>query len=167
MALAYFITFSTDGTWLHGCEKGSVDRQHHAFGTAWLDKDGERLNGEQRKMTQAPYVLDAARREVVCAAIVQLCAEKGWELLALHGRTNHVHIVAAERDPGRLMSDVKARASRELTRAGFDTPERIRWTRHGSTKHLFHQNDVDERVRYTLDEQGERMSWFAKEPRTK
>ena len=34
MALAYFITFSTYGTWLHGTTKGkgSVDREHNQHG---------------------------------------------------------------------------------------------------------------------------------------
>ena len=68
------------------------------------------------------------------------------------------------------MSDLKARAPRDLTRAGFDNPERRRWTRHGSTLHLFREEEVAAKIRYTLDEQGERMAWYAKndeEPRTK
>jgi hypothetical protein len=49
-----------------------------------------------------------------------MAAERGWQLLAAHVRTNHVHVVVqAERDPGRLMCEIKARASRDLTRAGF------------------------------------------------
>ena len=34
MALAYFITFSTYGSWLHGTKKGmgSVDREHNEYG---------------------------------------------------------------------------------------------------------------------------------------
>ena len=31
--LAYFLTFTTYGTWLHGREEGSVDRDNHVFGT--------------------------------------------------------------------------------------------------------------------------------------
>jgi hypothetical protein len=53
-------------------------------------------------------------------------------------RSNHVHVVVAvDRDPGRVMSDIKAHASRALTRAGFDDATRKRWTRHGSMLHLF------------------------------
>lgn len=64
------------------------------------------------------------------------------------------------------MSDLKARASRDLTRAGFETANRRRWTRHDSTKHLFREEEVAAKIRYTLDEQAPRMSWYAKEPRT-
>lgn len=31
--LAYLITFRTYGTWLHGDERGSVDKNHNKFGT--------------------------------------------------------------------------------------------------------------------------------------
>ena len=94
-------------------------------------------------------------------------ASAGWDLLALHVRSNHVHmVVSSERDPGRLMSDLKGRASRDLTSAGFDDAAHRRWTRHGSTQHLFREDEVHARIHYTLDEQGERMAWYAKEPRT-
>jgi len=29
--LAYFITFRTYGTWLHGDERGSIDRYHNRY----------------------------------------------------------------------------------------------------------------------------------------
>ena len=63
----------------------------------------------------------------------------------------------------------RARATRELNRAGVDARER-RWTRHGSTRHLFDEASVAGAVSYTLDEQGERMEIYdasTKEPRTK
>ena len=173
MPLAYFLTFTTYGTWLHGTDKGagSVDREHNVYGEELVAPDEERMKREREAMTQPPYVLDAPRRVVVCEAIVELCRGKAWGLLALHVRSNHVHVViSADREPGRLMSDLKARASRELTRAGFETTERIRWTRHGSTLHLFQQSVVEEKVEYTLCQQGERMAWYdgnQNEPRTR
>ena len=109
-------------------------------------------------------------RELVRDTIVAMCIEKNWQLLALHVRSNHVHLVIfADRDPGRLMSDLKARASRELTKAGYSDSTRRRWTRHGSTKHLFNEAAVAEKIHYTLYEQGVPMSFYdgTKEPRTK
>jgi REP element-mobilizing transposase RayT len=163
LALAFFITFSTNGTWLHGTSKGpgSVDDEHERFGTPFVAADPRRESVERYAMAQPPYELDAGRRTVVRDAIVALCAGKRWRLFALHVRSNHVHVViSAGREPGRLLSDMKARASRDLTRAGFDSAERIRWTRHGSTRHLFDPVSVEQKVRYTLDEQGERTAWF-------
>ncbi len=83
-----------------------------------------------------------------------------------HVRTNHAHaVVTAQPDPRRVMSDMKARASRELTLADFGTAGRHRWTRHGSTLHLFRQEEVEAKIRYTLDGQGPRMAWYAREER--
>ena len=176
MALAYFITFSTYGTWLHGTAKGkgSVDRGHNQFGTDYIEPDARREARAQGLMTQEAYTMGAAERQVVCDAIVALCREKGWQLLAVHVRSNHVHVVVqVDRDPGQVMSDMKARASRELTRAGFDDANRKRWTRHGSTLHLFDESVVADKVDYTLNRQGKPMAFHdgrndgeLREPRT-
>lgn len=169
MALAYFITFTTYGTWLPGSSKGkgSVDREHNQFGTPFVDPDEQRERRAREAMIQPAYVMSAPEREIVCKAFVELAKERGWQLWAVHVRSNHVHLVlSAEGDPDRMMSDLKGRASKNLTLAGFDNAERKRWTRHGSTKHLFHDEHVEAKIRYTLDEQGERMAWYA-EPRTK
>jgi REP element-mobilizing transposase RayT len=163
MALAYFITFTTYGTWLPGNAKGSVDDEHNVYGTSLVEADADREQGAREAMTQAPYVITAAERAIVCNAMVELARDRGWDLLAAHVRSNHVHVVvSAERDPGRLMSDLKSRASRDLALAGFADAKRRRWTRHGSTRHLFREEEVEAAVRYTLDEQGERMAWYAK-----
>ena len=163
MALAYFITFSTYGTWLHGTSKGlgSVDREHNEHGMPFVEPDRERETQLREAMKQPPYVMPAAEREIVREAIVKLCREKGWWLLAVHVRSNHVHVVVAvDRDPGRVMSDMKAPASRALTRAGFDDSTRKRWTRHGSTLHLFDEAAVADKVDYTLNRQGAPMAWY-------
>jgi REP element-mobilizing transposase RayT len=170
MALAYFITFSTYGTWLHGSAKGmgSVDVEHNAYGSPYVAPDAERECHERETMAQAVYVMDAPRRAVVCDAIVRMAQEKGWRLWAVHVRSNHVHtVVTADREPGRLMSDLKARASREL--AGLDERDRRRWTRHGSTKHLFEWAQVEEKIDYTLYAQGPPMALYdgTEEPYTK
>jgi hypothetical protein len=76
-ALAYFITFSTYGTWLPGSSKGkgSVDRAHNAPGTPFVDPDAEREIRSRNAMTQPPYTMDAAERQVVRDAIVA-CAPR-------------------------------------------------------------------------------------------
>ncbi|MCY2967126.1 MAG: hypothetical protein NT069_26395 [Planctomycetota bacterium] len=115
MALAYFITFSTYGTWLHGTDKGhgSVDREHTVYATPFLAPDDVREERAALRMTDPPYVLHESARTIVRDAIVALCAEKNWTLHALHVRSNHVHVVvSADREPGRLMSHPSRRRSR-------------------------------------------------------
>lgn len=164
MALAYFITFHTYGTWLHGTSKGkgSVDRAHNQYGAEFVAPDARREAESRESMAQPPYVMrSAGERQVVRDAIVSLSRQRGWRLLALHVRTNHVHaVVSADRDPGRVMSDMKARASRELTRAGFDDAARRRWTRHGSTLHLFDEAVVADKIDYTLNRQGVMLAHY-------
>lgn len=109
MALAYFLTFSTYGTWLPGNAKGSVDREHRAYDTPLLPIDPARENSAREQLAQPPYILDAAARDFVCQAVIALSAERGWNLLAVPVRSNHVHVVIqAERawpDHERLKSE--------------------------------------------------------------
>jgi len=122
MALAYFITFTTYGTWLHGSAKGkgSVDAEHNVFGTPFVEPDAEREQQAREAIVRPPYVMDPAERQMDCKATVQLAHERGWNLLAAPVRGNHVHVVKA--------------ADRE--------------------------EEVEARIRYTLDGQGERMAWY-------
>jgi hypothetical protein len=80
MALAYFITFTTYGTWLHGTSKGkgSVDREHNRYGGDFVTPDVLREAGSRGEMKQRPYVMSSAEgREVVRDAIVSLCSQRG------------------------------------------------------------------------------------------
>jgi REP element-mobilizing transposase RayT len=167
MPVAYLITFTTYGTRLHGGDKGSVDDQHNVYDTPLVQIDRRRERWSEARMAEMAYVMTPAEREIVRNSIVALAADRGWRLFAVHIRSNHVHaVVSAERDPGRIMSEMKARASRDLSLAGFDSSERRRWTRHGSTRHLFEEEDVEAAIRYALDEQGERMAWYFRDPRS-
>ena len=115
-------------------------------------------------MLHEPYVLDRTAREVVLAALRQHCTWRGWNLLAAHVRSNHVHaIVEAEIRPERILVEFKAYASRELNRVGRDGPERKRWARHGSTRWLRKDQDVIRALQYVIDEQGEPMALFVTE----
>jgi REP element-mobilizing transposase RayT len=159
--VAYFITFSTYGAWLHGDDRGSVDRDHNRYGDPVLPGD-RGLNRHRRGlMTHPVYVLDAVRRGLVLRAVLEHAGFRGWAVLAAHVRTRHVHLVVwGDGTPERIMNEVKAYASRALNRAGIDQPNCRRWTRHGSTRHLFADDVVQRAIRYTIDEQGEKMATY-------
>lgn len=159
--LAYLITFTTYGTRFHGDESVSVDRLHNVPGTPFLSPDKERVKAEQEQMDQPPYELDNPRREIALEAIGEVCAHRGWSLLAAHVRTNHIHcVVHAQSGPERLMNDFKAYASRKLNEVNFDDQNRKRWTRHGSTRYLWKPEEVEAAIRYVVYEQGEPMAAF-------
>ncbi len=159
--VTYLITFTVYGSHLHGSESGSVDREHNVPGSPILEADSARASAENERMDQVPYDLDQIRRDVVLEAIQEVCAHRGWDLLAAHVRSNHVHtVVEAEVPPERVMSDFKVYASRRLNRMGLDAPGRKRWARHGSTRWLWKPQNVSAAIRYVVGEQGEAMSVF-------
>jgi len=90
---AYLITFRCYGTWLHGDERGSVDRFHNRYGAPFLPHHEGRRQYEQKLLKHPPVELDAARRAAVEAAIRETCEKRGWLLRAINVRTNHVHTV--------------------------------------------------------------------------
>jgi REP element-mobilizing transposase RayT len=115
-------------------------------------------------MPQPPYWLDRDSRAAVLAALRGHCAHRGWTLLAAHVRTNHVHaVVEAGVRPERLMNEFKSYASRELNRLNRDGPDRKRWARHGSTRWLWNDQDVQKAIQYVIEEQGEPMALFVAE----
>ena len=112
-------------------------------------------------MDQSPYHLDRVRRDAVLEAIQGVCAHRGWNLLAAHVRSNHVHtVVEADVPPERVMNDFKAYASRHLNRMRLEEPDRKRWARHGSTRWLWKPQHVSAAIQYVVAEQGDHMSVF-------
>src|SRR4051794_9450958 len=108
-----------------------------------------------------PMSLVPASRAAVLAAIQMHCAHPDWNLLAAHVRSNHVHVVVeAEIRPERIMNEFKSYASCELNRLGIDELDRKRWSRHGSTRWLWTDDDVKQALHYVVDEQGEPMALF-------
>ncbi len=86
---------------------------------------------------------------------------RGWNRLAAHVRSNHVHfVVEAEAQPERIMNEFKSYASRELNQLTSERPDRKRWARPGSTRWLWKDEDVREALQYIVDEQGEPMALF-------
>ena len=159
--MTYLITFVCYGCHLHGCESGSVDDEHNMPGTPTLEPDSARLAADRERMDQAPFHLDQIRRDTVLEAIQEVCASRGWSLLAAHVRSNHVHtVVEAEAPPERVMHDFKSYASRRLNRMRMEAPNRKRWARHGSTRWLWKPQHVSAAMAYVLQEQGEAMSVF-------
>jgi REP element-mobilizing transposase RayT len=157
----YFITFSCYGRHLHGQESGSVDSNHRQFGSRLLEPDPQRVTWERQRMDQEAYDLDDHRREIVLRALQERCKERGWNLLAAHVRSTHIHlIVAAEVRPERIMNDLKSFLSRCLNQTKLDRPGCKRWARHGSTRWLWKKEDVRAAIRYVIDQQGPPMAVF-------
>jgi REP element-mobilizing transposase RayT len=152
---AYFITFTTYGTRLHGDERGSVNRWHNRFGEPALEPRPGLEEAEFAGLKSPPVVLDAAKREATYSAIRERCAFKEWELHALNVRTNHVHaVVSAQERVELVMNSFKARATRAMRERGLIAPGLPVWTRHGSTRLLWNQKQIEGASVYVIDGQG-------------
>ncbi len=152
--LAYLITFRTYGTWLHGDDRGSTDRDHRAYDTPFVQPDIERRNIAHSRLTSPPVTLNPDQRRVVTAAIRQQCDYRGWALAAINARTEHVHIVVSSAlAPERIMNTFKAYATRELRRSGQWAHATSPWSRHGSTRYLRSDESVARAVVYVNERQ--------------
>src|SRR5690349_3878897 len=95
IALGYLITFRGYGTWLHGDERGSVDRFHNVYGTPRLPTNHLRQEYERRRLKRPPVTLAGKQRAAVERAIRNTCEIRKWTLWAFNIRTNHVHSVVS------------------------------------------------------------------------
>lgn len=168
--LAYFISFRTYGSWLHG-QEGSVDGDHNTPNGPFLPPNPDWEERNRARLTHPPLELDAERRFVVDATIRGVCRHRGWNLHALHARTTHVHaVVSSGRAPERVLNDFKAYATRRMREAGVLECGAEPWSHHGSTRYLNTEDSFAEAVHYVLCEQGEPLpmtcppGWVWNEP---
>ncbi|KTD79219.1 transposase [Legionella waltersii] len=164
--LAYFITFTCYGTWLHGEKPTSVDRLCNTPGTDFLVQNPKRAQLVKVQMSEPPYLLDHKRRNIVLKSIKEVCTYRKWSLFAAHVRSNHVHLVLhAMSKPEIVMNTIKAYASRQLNESPLDISRMNRWTRHGSTRYLWEEEEVEATIHYVVHEQGELMAFYENKDR--
>lgn len=159
--LAYFITFTCYGTWLHGGKITSVDLSHNQVALPFLPLNHFREKSAKNRMLEQPYLLKAPQRKIVLDTIKEICAYRGWSLLAGHVRTNHVHVVIhALTSPECILNTIKSYSSRYLNNSMLENSRTKRWTRHGSTRYLWKPQEVESAVHYVVHEQGEPMAVY-------
>lgn len=152
----YFITFRCYGTWLHGDERGAVDKRHNGVGQEVLPPH----RGLERAMSQTlrheRVILNAPVRVCVEQTIREVANYRGWEIRALSVQTNHVHVVVnAEATPERVMSDFKAYSTRRLREAHLLPTNATVWGSHGSTRYLKTAESVQAACQYVAENQAD------------
>ncbi len=173
--LAYFLTWTTYGTWLPGDERGWVKR-----GKGFQLPDPVVRADAEALMTESVCVLDEAQRDIVEQTIRRHCEIRGWELHAVKARSNHVHVVvSANVKPKVIRDQLKAWCTRKLkehaatlAREGTlarsaskgvtnkpnnnATTDPIRtkwWTEKGSIRRIADEESLDAVVIYVLEGQ--------------
>jgi REP element-mobilizing transposase RayT len=154
--LAYFITFTTHGTWLHGDAKTSVTR---VGGISKLLTPNEPLYLLRKKqLSHSPVELEEKQRTIVLDTILQHCSLKQWRLYAAHVRSNHVHtVIQAEHPIDAVMTGLKIWSTRKLSENGYVYTKV--WTVGGSKRFIFSENKLREKMHYVIYEQGIMMQY--------
>jgi REP element-mobilizing transposase RayT len=109
-ALAYFLTWTTYGTWLPGDDRGWVRFSRGAqLPNPIIEREAA------ARMTEDACRLDHEQRRLVEATIANHCRIRQWELHVVNCRSNHVHVVvAAKNHPDDVREQFKAWCTRRL-----------------------------------------------------
>ncbi|HKP69211.1 MAG TPA: transposase [Pyrinomonadaceae bacterium] len=160
--LAFFISFRCYGTWLHGDDRGSVDRHHNDYGAPRIPRNDtwKRIEGGLTK--HPPVRLDGARRKAVKDAIRETCEKRNWYLWAMNVRTNHGHavITAAGRNPDLVLNALKANATRKMRECGCWPHEYSPWAEKGSKRRLWNEQSIARAIDYVNNRQGDDLPDF-------
>ena len=153
--LGYLITFRAYGTWLHGDERGSIDRFHNRYGTPDIPPNERWQTYNERTMKRAPVKLNCIHRETINTAINETCELRKWRLHAANVRTNHVHaVVSASCNPEIVLRALKANATRKMREVGCWMSNRTPWAENGSKRWLWTYNQLEAAIAYVVDGQG-------------
>jgi REP element-mobilizing transposase RayT len=150
--LAYFITWSTYGTWLPGDERGWVE-----YRRGWHFPDPARELEAAAIMTEDACRLDLEQRNAVHEQVAETCLHRGWTLHAVNCRTNHMHlVVSAPLSPKKVRSQVKAWCTRKLKNlaATKGQPGLIRenwWAERGSQRYINDEESLEAAIIYVRD----------------
>ena len=159
---AYLITFTTYGTWLHGDKRGSVDKEHNRYGTAFVARNAGLSGKEQDALKNPPVTLNQSQTEAVLISTLDVCKFEGWLAHAVHVRSNHAHIVVGGgKKPENMLVKFKRYATRALRNIDSKNIIKNYWTGHGSTRYLWTKESLASAIEYVKNGQGDVMAFGA------
>ncbi|MBV9240825.1 MAG: transposase [Acidobacteria bacterium] len=155
--IAYLITFRTFGTWLHGDDRGSMQRTSDPrFGTVLIDRHVPLFEQRARDMRQPAVILNLEQRRCIEEAFWETCSFRGYALRAVNVRSNHAHsVISAPVKPEKIVNDLKVNATKQLRHAGLVGEQEKVWSRGASTRYLWKPRHVDAAIEYVLYSQGD------------
>jgi REP element-mobilizing transposase RayT len=155
--LAYLLTFRCYGSWLHGEDRGSVDRRrYHRYGSPDMSANKRILTDERLTLKIDPFLLSKPQPENVQVAIEDVCEIRRYLLHAISVRTNHVHVVVSSTlAPELVMGAFKSYATRRLREANLLRRDVKPWSRHGSTRYLWSEEQLHKAIEYVNFGQGD------------
>ena len=160
--LAFLITFRSYGTWLHGDERGSVNRFRNQYNSPRLPPEKKWLDTNTQRLKKEIVVLDAVQRSCVEGAARETCEIRGWHLHAVNVRTNHVHLVVSigDKKPETALNAFKANATHKMRESGCWQNTTSPWADKGSKRHLWNEQSVARAIDYVVNGQGDDLPDF-------
>ncbi len=153
-AIAFFLTWTTYGTWLPGDVRGWVRRGNSfQIPNKFIQADAETM------MTEEKCLLTQDQRELVEQTIADHCIHRNWLLHAASCRSNHVHVVVtADRKPEEVRNQFKAWCSRKLKESqdSRNPNEPVRekwWTEKGSHRFIADEESLEVVITYVKEAQ--------------
>ena len=146
--IAYFLTWTTHGSWLPGDPRGWVKR-----GGDFRPANPILHTAVVQTMNDQPLELSPTQRGVAHDAIDMTCRHRGWVIHACQCRIQHVHVVvtATLTRPEIVLQQLKAWSSRALATTGLS--HRRCWSRGGSARLIFDECGLQRVVEYVVDGQ--------------
>jgi REP element-mobilizing transposase RayT len=170
--LTWLLTNTTYGTWLPGDKRGSVIRVRDEEGGGGVGVTsrgtiraltlpaGEANAGLRRsaeKLLKGPPIyLTRPQAEALLAQFLETAEHRGWVLLAASIMANHYHLVIQAPDEvhaDRILSDLKAYATRRLNREFGAPASKTWWTGKGSKRSLRDDRAISDATNYVLYKQ--------------
>ncbi|MCY7376292.1 MAG: transposase [Pyrinomonadaceae bacterium] len=160
--LAHLITFRCYGTWLHGDERGSVDRFHNQYKSSYIPPNAEWQKANAGKLKGGAVILSAEQRISVEHTIREVCNFRAWLLRAVNVRTNHVHIVVSIGDAKseNALNSFKAYSTKKMREKSLWNRENSPWSDKGSKRNLWNERSINLAVEYVIDGQGGELPAF-------
>ena len=160
--IAYLITFRCYGTWLHGDERGSINRFNNQYQSPYLavDKNWESYN--KSKLKGEAVLLDAKERKIFEQTIREVCKFKDWVLHAVNVRTNHVHAVVSIGDhlSATALNAFKSYSTKNLRQNGCWKSSGSPWADKGSRRYLWNEKSLETAIEYVAGGQGGKLPDF-------
>ena len=160
--LAYLITFRSYGTWLHGDDRGSIDRFHNLYKAPYALPNQNRREHNQGLLKAEPVLLSAAQRSSVETAVRETCGFRKWLLRAFNVRTNHVHVVVSigDKKPEVALNAFRANATRPMRQGRCWQHEHSPWVDKGSKRKLWNERSIERAIDYVINGQGDELPEF-------
>ena len=154
--IAYLITFRCYGTWLHGVERGSVNKFNNRYQTPFLAADNNWETENKQKLKGEPVTLNSSQRIAVEQAIRRVCEFKVWALHAVNIRTNHIHTVVSTGNHSAVsaLNAFKAYSTRNLKKNNCWSFQHSPWSDKGSERYLWNEKSLATAIEYVLSGQG-------------